>query len=251
MVNSDVSKAAKQLVSGHQLPAWFDDAKFGIFIHWGLYSVPAYAPTETDMIQSQKKGLTYFFKHNPYAEWYQNSLRIGGSPVRAYHEQHYGKERPYEKFADDFNATLHEWRPAEWADLFQRAGAKYMVLVTKHHDGFTMWPTEHPNPLKPDYHAARDVPGELAPEVRARGIRFCTYYSGTYDWSFQPEPIVDFSSAATNGPTTGMNSSRPEMIPRRKARGMSTSHKPKAVIAPTKSIRANWPRSQCRRVRPV
>lgn len=200
-VHGDVNKEAKQLVSGHQLPAWFDDAKFGIFIHWGLYSVPAYAPAEDNMVQLQKRGLDYYFKHNPYAEWYQNSLRIGDSPVQAYHEQHYGKKRPYEKFADDFNATMHEWQPAEWADIFQQAGAKYMVLVTKHHDGFTMWPTEHPNPLKPDYHAARDVPGELAPEVRARGIRFCTYYSGTLDWSFQPDPIVDFASMVTNGPT--------------------------------------------------
>ncbi len=192
----------KQIVSGHQLPAWFDDAKFGIFIHWGLYSVPAYAPVEgDDMVQLQKRGLSYYFKHNPYAEWYQNSLRIDGSPVQANHDRIYGK-RLYESFADDFNSMLPKWRPAEWADLFQQAGAKYMVLVTKHHDGFAMWPTEHPNPLKPEYHATRDVPGELAREVRARGIRFCTYYSGTLDWSFQPDPIVDFVSVATNGPTS-------------------------------------------------
>ncbi|MBN2151727.1 MAG: alpha-L-fucosidase [Candidatus Lokiarchaeota archaeon] len=183
------------------MPTWFDDAKFGIFIHWGLYSVPAFAPVEEDIVAVQKKGLGYYFKYTPYAEWYQNSLRIDGSPVQEYHARTFGT-RPYESFADDFNSLLPKWRPGDWADLFQQAGAKYMVLVTKHHDGFVMWPTEHPNPLKPDYHATRDIPGELAREVRARGIRFCTYYSGTLDWSFQPEPIVDFASMVTNGPTS-------------------------------------------------
>ncbi|MEX2717643.1 MAG: alpha-L-fucosidase [Candidatus Sigynarchaeota archaeon] len=189
------------LVKSHIVPRWYHDAKFGIFIHWGLYSVPAYAPVEGNYPQLLKKGFKYFYKHTPYAEWYQNSLRIDGSPVQKYHVQTYGN-RPYESFADEFNLLLPKWRPGDWAELFQQAGAKYTVLVTKHHDGFVMWPTEHPNPLKPDYHATRDIPGELAREVRARGIRFGAYYSGTLDWSFQPEPIVDFATMVTNGPTS-------------------------------------------------
>jgi len=196
-----VDKSEKEIVFGHQLPAWYHDAKLGIFIHWGLYSIPAFAPMEASIVELMKKGLKYFYKHTPYAEWYQNSMRIDGSPVQQYHARTFGT-RPYESFADDFNSLLAKWRPGDWADLFQQAGARYVVLVTKHHDGFVMWPTEHPNPLKPDYHAIRDIPGELAREVRARGIRFCTYYSGTLDWSFQPEPIVDFASMATNGPTS-------------------------------------------------
>ncbi|NMC04880.1 MAG: alpha-L-fucosidase [Candidatus Lokiarchaeota archaeon] len=196
-----MKKEIEKLVHDHPLPAWFDDAKFGIFIHWGLYSVPAFAPAEADMIEMQKKSVQHHLKHNPYAEWYLNSLRIDGSPVQQYHEKTYGN-KPYESFAEDFNSTLHKWHPGDWADLFKQSGAKYMVLVTKHHDGFIMWPTDNPNPLKPGYHATRDIPGELAREVRARGLRFGTYYSGTLDWAFQPEPIVDFASMAINGPTS-------------------------------------------------
>ena len=66
----------KKSIRKHQVPEWFHDAKLGIFIHWGLYSVPAFAVTGNDIIESEEQGVEKHFKTNPYAEWYLNTLRI-------------------------------------------------------------------------------------------------------------------------------------------------------------------------------
>nr|MDO8108717.1 alpha-L-fucosidase [Candidatus Sigynarchaeota archaeon] len=190
----------KNNISNHALPSWFDDAKLGIFIHWGLFSVPAFAPIEgKDMNEMlSEHGGEYHFAHNPYAEWYLNSLRITGSQTHAYHEKHYGN-KAYEDFAKDFNEAMQKWDPSMWADLFKKAGARYAVLVTKHHDGFTLWPSAYPNPRKPGYHASRDVPGELAAAVRKQGLKMGLYYSGKLDWTFTSGPIHDVASMLANG----------------------------------------------------
>jgi len=190
----------KSSLKQHQLPDWFHDAKFGIFIHWGLYSVPAFAITGIDLIESMKRGIEEHFKNNPYAEWYLNSLRIEGSPTQKYHEQTYGKDFSYDDFAPIFNKEIEKWNPDEMADLFKKIGAKYVVLGTKHHDGFLLWPSEHPNPNKENYHTSRDIVGELTKSVKDRGLRMVFYYSGALDWSFNPNPIIDGKSFVTNGP---------------------------------------------------
>ena len=78
----------KKSVKKHKVPDWFHDAKLGIFIHWGLYSVPAFAVTGLDLIETIKEeGFTGQFRKNPYAEWYLNSLRIEGTPTREYHQK--------------------------------------------------------------------------------------------------------------------------------------------------------------------
>ena len=190
----------KSSLKQHQLPDWFHDAKFGIFIHWGLYSVPAFAITGIDLIESMKRGIEEHFKNNPYAEWYLNSLRIEGSPTQKYHEQTYGRDFSYDDFAPIFNKEIEKWNPDEMADLFKKIGAKYVVLGTKHHDGFLLWPSEHPNPNKENYHTSRDIVGELTKAVKDRGLRMGFYYSGALDWSFNPNPIIDGKSFVTNGP---------------------------------------------------
>ncbi|HME53429.1 MAG TPA: alpha-L-fucosidase [Candidatus Lokiarchaeia archaeon] len=194
----------KRIIINRALPSWFDDAKLGIFIHWGLFSVPAYAYIEEGQdinVLMANKGIDYNLTHNPYAEWYLNSLRIDGSPTQAYHEEHYDS-KAYEDFATDFNESIQQWKPEAWADLFQQAGARYAVLVTKHHDGFTLWSSDYPNPRRPGYHAIRDVPGELSAAVRSRGLRFGTYYSGKLDWTFTHGPIHDAASMLANGSNT-------------------------------------------------
>ncbi len=168
-------------------PQWFDDAKLGIFIHWGPASVPAFAAggslqegelAELLLGESARQEL-------PYAEWYLYSMSLPVSDTRRHHLQEYG-DAPYTDFQGSFEQRVdQEWDPEAWADLFYRAGAKYVVLVTKHHDGYTLWPSTVTNPNREGWGAQRDMVGELATAVRARGMRFGTYYSTGLDWSFK------------------------------------------------------------------
>ncbi len=188
-------------VSKHEVPGWFHDAKLGIFIHWGLYSVPAFAVTGIDINELIKKeGFAGNFKKNPYAEWYLNSLRIPNTPTQKYHLKTYGKDFSYDDFVPLFNEAVKKWSPIEMADLFKKAGARYVVLVTKHHDGFLLWHSKYPNPRKKNYVASRDIAGELAGAVKNNGMKMGFYYSGALDWSFTRAPIKDITGLISNGP---------------------------------------------------
>ena len=183
------------------LPAWFADAKLGIFVHWGLYSVPAWAPTTgplTEVVANE--GWQAWFRRNPYAEWYWNSLSVPGSPTAEHHRTTYGADTPYEAFAPHFDAANAGWDPAEWAALFRDVGARYVVLTTKHHDGFRLWPSADPNPVKGPYHAARDLVGDLTGAVRAAGLRMGLYYSGGLDWAFHAAVTTDLPALAAAVP---------------------------------------------------
>ena len=105
--------------------------KFGIFIHWGLYSVPGFAPTDFMFSERENIDNVTWFKHHPYAEWYMNTYRIKGSPSREFHKKHYGKESYMDAFVPRFNKAIGDWEPKEMANLFKNAGAKYAVLTTK------------------------------------------------------------------------------------------------------------------------
>ena len=179
-------------VSQHPVPDWYHDAKLGIFIHWGLYSVPAWAPLTGELAEIAARGeWAHWFANNPYAEWYLNSIRIEGSPSHQYHVETYGEDFSYDDFVPLFNEAIQKWKPDDWADLFQSVGARYVVLTTKHHDGFLLWPSQYPNPTKADYRASRDLVGELTEAVRARDMRMALYYSGGIDWTFNPKVIQD------------------------------------------------------------
>jgi alpha-L-fucosidase len=118
-------------------------------------------------------------------------MRIPGSVTGDYHKEHYGAEFAYEQFAPEFNTLAQQWDPSAWADLFSRAGAQYVVLTTKHHDGFLLWPSRRPNPFRANYHASRDLVGELTEAVRGRNMRMGLYYSGGLDWTFEDRVIAD------------------------------------------------------------
>src|SRR5438445_3110308 len=90
-------------LNSHPLAQWYADAKLGIFIHWGLYSVPGWAPL---VHPNHDFASTDYISHNPYAEWYLNSMRLGGSPTQAYHREHYGANYDYYNFAQAFNDQI-------------------------------------------------------------------------------------------------------------------------------------------------
>jgi len=151
-------------------PAWFDEAKFGIFIHWGVYSVPAWAP----------KGR--------YAEWYWHAMQNKEGPTWQFHVRSYGEDFRYQDFAPLFKAEM--FAPEQWADLFARSGARYVVLTSKHHDGFCLWPSAQAwNWNSVDVGPHRDLVGELSEAVRARGLRMGLYYS-LYEW-YHPLYLTD------------------------------------------------------------
>lgn len=147
------------------VPSWWTDAKFGIFVHWGPYAVPAYAPISPN-------GRASF---NSYAEWYQGRLRQGRHEFVEYHKKRYGNA-PYANFAAQFTAT--NYNPKAWAELFKKAGAKYVVLTSKHHDGYALWPS----PESPYYNSVvlgsgRDLAGEFCSAMRAAGLKRGFYFS--------------------------------------------------------------------------
>lgn len=194
-------EATIESLKKHPLPDWYADAKLGIFIHWGLYSVPGWAvltPEGTKLTEEE------YVKRNPYAEWYLNTLRIHGSPTEAYHNEHYGAGYGYYNFADVFNKEILKWKPEEWARVFKMTGARYVVLTSKHHEGFTLWPSDTASPYLPRMksHASRDIVGELTAAVRAEGMRMGLYYSGGYDWTFIPGPITNWKMAKSVEPQT-------------------------------------------------
>jgi alpha-L-fucosidase len=158
------------------IPAWFNESKFGIFIHWGVYAVPSYADV----------------KAGGYSEWYWWQLNGATDEnhvkTAAFHEKNYGKDFPYQHFESQFTASLFD--PAEWANLFQRSGAKYVVLTSKHHEGYCLWDNKQANESwGRSWNAVtgtpkRDLLGDLTTEVRKAGLKMGYYYS-LYEW-FNP-----------------------------------------------------------------
>ena len=149
-------------------PQWFQDAKLGIFIHWGLYSVPAYA---------SKEG---------YGEWFYRGL-MQKEPERMRMMSYYADTtKPvfdqYKELTKYWHAEL--WNPEKWAALFQYAGARYVVLVTKHHDGYCLWDSQ----FQPEWNSVvsgpkRNIVEELTNAVRNwGGLRMGFYYSLT-EWT--------------------------------------------------------------------
>jgi alpha-L-fucosidase len=188
-------------VSTHQLPDWYDDAKLGVFLHWGLYSVPGWAPQVAniqDLLHDQ--GPRAMLHDNPYAEWYRNTMQLPDSPTYRYHQATYGGA-PY----DDFIAAFDEGSAGAdldaLASVCRSAGANYVVLTTKHHEGFTLWPASTPHPRKGRYHARRDLVGDLSEAVRSQGMRMGLYYSGGYDWPFNDAVMSNPADALLAVPT--------------------------------------------------
>jgi alpha-L-fucosidase len=150
----------------YQTPQWLRDGKFGIYTHWGVYSVPAVGPNGT---------------------WYSNHMYMNpDSPERIYQEATYG---PLAKFGyKDFIPmfTGAKFNADEWADLFQKAGARFAGPVTEHHDGFAMWDSKYTEWNAAKMGPKRDIVGELAKAIKAHNMKFVTAFHHMENWYFFP-----------------------------------------------------------------
>ena len=181
------------------LPQWYADAKLGIFIVWGLYSVPAWAPLVHKNHDFASNG---FIVNNPYAEWYYNVSRIPGSPTEAYNREHYGAAHNYYDFAAEFNRQAAHWDADKMAAIVAQTGAKYVVFTAKFHDGYLLWPSAVPNPDQRNITATRDLVGDMKTAMEKRGVRLGLYYSGGFDWTFNRGPIEQNADYEATKPET-------------------------------------------------
>ncbi len=143
------------------VPAWFHRRRLGIFIHWGLYSVPAFG-----------------------SEWYSRNMYIPGEPAYEHHLKTYGphKDFGYKDFIPMFRAEKFE--PAQWAKLFRRAGAGYVMPVAEHHDGFQMYDSDLSEWNAVRMGPKRDLIGAWKQAVEAEGMEFCTSSHRAEHWFF-------------------------------------------------------------------
>ena len=167
----------------HETPDWFNNAKFGIFIHWGVFSVPAFG-----------------------SEWYSRNMYQRGTPDFAHHVATYGPQAKfgYKDFIPQFR--MEHFDPNGWADLFQRAGARYVVPVAEHHDGFALYKTALSPWNAVEMGPHRDLVGDLATAVRAHGMKLgLSSHRAEHDWFFDggrsfPSDVNDPRYAGFYGP---------------------------------------------------
>lgn len=148
----------ESLFAHNEAPEWFKDAKFGIYFHWGVYSVPAFG-----------------------SEWYPRNMFRKDSRVHEHHIKTYGdpSDFGYHDFVPLFKAVNFD--AEEWAALFKKAGARFAGPVAEHHDGFSMWASQK-NPWNAkDKGPKRDIVGEMEKAVRGQGMKFITSFHHAFN----------------------------------------------------------------------
>ena len=154
-------KPTWESLSAYEPPRWYRNAKFGIFIHWGIYSVPAFS-----------------------SEWYSRNMYIQGTPEYEHHIATYGEHKDfgYKDFIPMFKAE--KFNPDEWAALFKETGANYVVPVAEHHDGFQMYRSEISHWNAYEMGPQRDVLGELKTACQKRGMQIGASSHRMEHWFF-------------------------------------------------------------------
>lgn len=158
----------------HVTPQWFREAKFGIYTHWGVYSVPARGPNAT---------------------WYPYNMYREGTPQYDYHVKTYGGPQKfgYKDFIPMF--TAEKFDADEWAELFKQSGARFAGPVGEHHDGFAMWDSKWTEWNAAKMGPKRDVVGELEKAIRKQGMRFMVALHHAENWWFYPHWRKEFDTS--------------------------------------------------------
>ncbi|ESQ92646.1 hypothetical protein ABENE_07450 [Asticcacaulis benevestitus DSM 16100 = ATCC BAA-896] len=170
-------------LQAYQTPKWYADAKFGIFVHWGLYSIPAFG-----------------------GEWYSRNMYIKDSAAYEHHIKTYGPHTQfgYKDFIPQFKAEAFD--ASVWARLFSDAGARYVVPVAEHHDGFSMYDSHLSDYTAVKMGPKRDLLAEISKAVKAQGLHFAlSSHRAEHDWFFDegrkfPSDVSDPANAGLYGP---------------------------------------------------
>ena len=184
----------------HPIPEWFDDAKFGIFIHWGVYAVPAYHEWYVTFM-SPKACFGRNLGGPPYTATRGDlEENVFKSNIREdaynYHREKYGPDFAYDDFIPMFKAEKYD--PAEWARLFKKAGAKYVILTAKHGDEFALWPSSYTDRNAGDMGPHRDLVGELTQTVRNERLKMGFYHNTTYSFWDERYPDAEWVEYMNN-----------------------------------------------------
>lgn len=182
-VQSGPFRADWQSLESYKVPEWYAAARFGIFVHWGVFSVPAFG-----------------------SEWYSRNMYIKGRPEYEHHIKNYGPQRTfgYKDFIPHF--TADNFHPEAWARLFRDAGARYVVPVAEHHDGFSLYDSHLSDFTAVKMGPKRDLLGEISRAVKAEGLHFClSNHRAEHDWFFGPgrdfpSDVSDPANAGLYGP---------------------------------------------------
>jgi alpha-L-fucosidase len=154
----------ESLKENYKVPSWFIGAKFGLFMHWGLYSVPAH--------------------HN---EWYEKHMYTDGTDGQ-WHVEHFGPQDKfgYKDFIPMFTAS--NWNPDAWAELFKKSGAKFVIPTAEHHENFALWDSQAAPFNSVNMGPHRDLIGDLAKAVRKQGLKFGVSNHGIENFQFINPP---------------------------------------------------------------
>ncbi|XP_013409767.1 alpha-L-fucosidase isoform X1 [Lingula anatina] len=158
------------------IPSWYENAKLGIFIHWGVYAVPGYA------VNGPSEWFWYWWKiDQDFLQRRRKAKVITGESVKKFVADKFSSDWQYSDFAPQFSGEF--FNPEKWVDIFKASGARYVVLTSKHHDGFALWPSKYSwNWNSVDNGPHIDIIGNLSAAIRKNtDLRFGLYHS-LYEW---------------------------------------------------------------------
>lgn len=200
-------------LSKYPVPTWYKDAKFGAFIHWGAYSVPAY-----------------------FSEWYIRLMYYKCNPVYWHHRKKYGKAYPYSKFIEQFTAPKFD--AEDWVARLKDAGMKYIMPVGEHHDGYKMYDSELSRWTSVKQAMHRDVLGELKAECEKQGVVFATSsHRAEHFWFVNGAKTIGFENEALNAEFKDLYG---ECHNVNKCNNLVTLLKQEKGIVPTKEWLEDW-----------
>jgi alpha-L-fucosidase len=182
-----IYEPTSESLDSHPTPQWFREAKFGIFIHWGAYAVPALNEWLIELMSPRSTwgqrplGPPYTAAQGEVSDSvFKIETRDFRGVANKYYRDNYGVDFEYDQFIPMFKAEKFD--PAAWGDLFVKAGARYVVLTAKHGEEFALWPSKYSKRNAMDMGPHRDLAGDLLKEVRARGLKMGFYHNTNYSF---------------------------------------------------------------------